>query len=122
MLHGVAERHVGGKSAELRLVFGKASDHARCFDRAGRRDAEECGRGGRHAGDGVRFRRHLLDKDPGELMLRHARRSCGAMAARARVEAGEAPVHCARAAHGCERFARRSHAGCRDAAQRTGRS
>jgi hypothetical protein len=71
LLHGVAERHLHGHCAELRLELGKAVHDERRRDRAGLRRAEKRGRGCRNAGDGVRARTRFFDIDPGSHSFRH---------------------------------------------------
>jgi len=71
LLHGVAERQLGGQCAELRLELGKAVHDARRRDRPGRRRAHERGDRRRNAGDDVRARGRVFDIDPGSHGVRH---------------------------------------------------
>jgi hypothetical protein len=73
VLHGIAERHLGGQTAELGLEFRKAVHEGRCVDRTGYGRAEERGPGGGDAGDGMHARRDFFDVDPGSQVLRHGR-------------------------------------------------
>jgi hypothetical protein len=71
LLHGVAERQLGGQRAELRLELGKAAHDARRRDRPGRRRAHERGHGRGNAGDDVRTPGRVFDVDPGSHGVRH---------------------------------------------------
>ena len=71
LLHRVAERHLGGQAAELRLEFGKAVHEERRGDRPGLGRAEERGHRCRNAGDGARARRRFFDINARSHSVRH---------------------------------------------------
>jgi hypothetical protein len=73
LLHGVAERHVAGQSAKMRLKICKAVHQPRYVDRTGAGGAEECGRGGGNAGNGLNVRGNFLYIHPGRQIFRHGR-------------------------------------------------
>ncbi len=71
LLHGVAERHLGGQCAELRLEFGKAVHDERRRDRSRLGRAHERDHGRRNAGDGARPRKRFFDINARSHGVRH---------------------------------------------------